>query len=91
MQRKVSPSAPPALPHSWTVASWPATVYPGDVGKAKYLIRVHKDELLKAGALARVGRELCVFGTQYERWLQRQAHRAPDYVSAANLTRNAQV
>jgi hypothetical protein len=67
------------VPHSWGVTAWPEAVWPHRVGKARYVVRVHRDELLQQGALARVGRELVVIGARYERWLQKQASNVPAY------------
>jgi hypothetical protein len=74
----------PAIPHSWSIAQWPGTIYPGDSGKAKYLIRVRKLELIEAGALVRVGRELVILGQPFARWLMKKATRVPGFEIAAN-------
>lgn len=63
-------------PHSWDLKHWPEHVYPHTRGRARYLVRMHKLELIAAGALARVGREFVFPGAQYTRWLQREATRA---------------
>jgi hypothetical protein len=72
------------LPHSWAIDGWPPTVFPNSVTKARYLIRVHRDELIRAGALCRIGRDLIVLGDGYARWLQKKAARVPDYSIAPN-------
>jgi hypothetical protein len=74
---------------SWAIADWPENVYPGTSSRARYLVRVHRAELLVAGALARVGRDLVIIGPRYERWLQRQAGRVPDFQIAPNRGRPA--
>jgi hypothetical protein len=51
-------------------------------------VRVHRDDLLQASALARVGRELVVFGAAYTRWLQRKASRVADFDIAPNANRS---
>jgi hypothetical protein len=53
------------------------------------VLRAYRSELLAAGALARVGRQLIVIGDRYARWLQRQAAHVPGYVSNANAPRAA--
>jgi hypothetical protein len=79
-KRNISNTAPTVhIPHSWTIATWPSDVFPSDSGKAKYLIREHRDELHRAGVLSRVGRELIIFGGPYARWLQKASRRVPDY------------
>ena len=75
------------LPHSWPMANWDtvaAHVAPCSAKKAKYLYRMHRDELLAAGAVARIGRDIIFFGAQYEKFLKRGAARIPDYQIAAN-------
>lgn len=86
MKRKQNaPATAAPLPHSWTVQQWPVSVFPCNAGKARYLVRVHRDELLKAGALVRIGRELVVFGEPFSRWLQRGASKVQNYRIAPNL------
>jgi hypothetical protein len=72
------------LPHSWPLASWEPSVYPNNQAAAVYMFRAHKDSLIKAGAIVRVGRGLVVIGYRYARWLELQAKNVPDYEIAAN-------
>lgn len=72
------------LPHSWDLEGWPSTVFPGTTSRARYIVRTHRDELIREGALARVGRELVVFGARYVRWLEKRASEVPGYVPAPN-------
>lgn len=72
------------LPHSWSIDAWPDGVFPNSVTKARYLIRMHRDELLTCGALSRVGRSLIVLGNGYGKWLQKKAGRVPDFAIAPN-------
>lgn len=67
------------LSHSWSIDEWPSTVYPGSAAKARYVIRVHKLDLVQAGALVRVGRSLVVLGARYARWLELKAADVPTY------------
>jgi hypothetical protein len=80
-----------AAPQSWDLEHWPAHVYPHERGRARYLIRAHKIELIAAGALARVGREFVILGQQYTRWLQKQTTRAAAYSIAPNRASRTQV
>lgn len=74
----------PSLPHSWSLKNWPDKVYPGDSSKGTYITRAYRDELLQAGALSRVGREIVVIGERYSRWLEKNAANVPGYVCPAN-------
>lgn len=74
---------------SWALDSWPPEIYPGTLSKARYLVRAHRSELLECGALARVGRDLVIIGSRYERWLEKQIARVPDYEIPANRARAA--
>ncbi len=54
----------------WNFANWPEHVFPHDPDSARHLCREHRDDLSEAGALARVNRELVVFGLAYLAWLK---------------------
>lgn len=73
-----------ALPHSWSISNWPADVWPGNASRAAYVIRSNKDELMREGALSRVGRELIVFGARYSRFLEKKSANVPGYECPAN-------
>jgi hypothetical protein len=73
-----------ACPHSWDLEHWPEAVYPHERSRARYLVRMHKLDLIAAGALARVGREFVFLGAQYTRWLQKQTTRAAVFDIAPN-------
>lgn len=74
-------------PHSWSIATWPASVYPNTPARAKWLIRAHKQELFNAGALARPGREIIIFGRPFVAWLSRQKARVPEFDNGAARSR----
>ena len=80
---------PTETPHSWSVNAWPGTVYPNQSNRGRYLVNTHRDELMAAGALVRVGRELVVMGQRYTRWLEKQASRVPDFEIAPNQPKDA--
>jgi hypothetical protein len=61
------------MPSSWGIPSWPAAVYPGTPAKGRYICREFKDELIDAGALTRVGRDLVVIGVGYAAWLAKKS------------------
>jgi len=75
-----------SIPHSWTIESWPAGVYPNTASRARYVLRANRDELIAAGVLARVGRELVVLGERYSKWLQIHCADVPGYQIAPNQT-----
>ena len=73
------------LPHSWAVDDWPANVYPCRASRGRYIVRAHRNELVSAGALARVGRGLVVLGAGYSAWLARQQSRVEGFEIAPNI------
>jgi hypothetical protein len=73
-----------AVPHSWNIKGWPDFVYPGSPSRGEYIVRMYKDDLMREGALARVGRELVVFGARYSRWLEKRAAEVPGYIAGPN-------
>lgn len=79
---KVSP-----VPHSWPITLWPPEVYPNDPSKGRYIVRAHRKELVAAGALTRIGRDLVVFGAGYSKWLAKQSGRVAGFEVAANRAR----
>jgi hypothetical protein len=85
-RERTVPTAPTAsnVPHSWSVRGWPPSVYPNDWRKGMYLLREHGLELLRVGALVRIGRERVVIGAPYVRWMAKQAVRVPGYEIACH-------
>lgn len=81
-------SAAQLAPHSWDLEHWPAYVWPHSGSRARYVIRMCKRELVAAGALCRVGRQLVLLGAGYTRWLRKHGARAARYDIAPNA-RNA--
>lgn len=73
-----------AVPHSWAVTEWPQDIYPHTTAKARYIVRSHRDELVAAGALTRIGRDLVVFGAGYNAWLRKQAGKVAGFDIAPN-------
>ena len=80
-------SAAAEVPHSWDLENWPDFVYPHKPQRARYLVRTYRDEFLKEGVMARVGRELVFFGARYVRWLEKRSAKVPDYQPACNRER----
>lgn len=72
------------VPHSWTPPDWPLHVYPGTERKGRYIIQQHREELVRLGALTRVGRDLVVIGRPYAAWVQTQGHRVVGFEIAPN-------
>ena len=79
------------VPHSWDLEHWPAHVYPHATNRARWLLRAYRQQLIAAGALSRVGREIVVLGRQYARWLEhRAAEKVADYVPNSRTTASRQ-
>ncbi len=72
------------IPHSWALDEWPSFCYPHRASRARYLIRSHRNELVAAGALTRVGRDLVVLGAGYSAWLSKQSARVDGFEIAPN-------
>ncbi len=72
---------------SWTIADWPAHIYPNSCSRAAYVVRANRDSLIQAGALARVGRELIVLGSRYQRWLELHTANVASFSIAPNRQR----
>jgi hypothetical protein len=73
-------------PHSWGIKDWPAHVWPGSPSRARYFLRdpTVRNELMIAGALVRIGRDLVLFGEQYGRFMQKRASAVPNFYVEAN-------
>lgn len=77
-------------PHSWDLENWPAGVYPGSESRARYLLRAYRGELVAAGALTRIGREIVVLGAPYVRWLASRVTEVPDFVAGPHRSKKQQ-
>jgi hypothetical protein len=87
--KRVSPHRPSGQCESWLVNSWPDTDFPNGPVAGKNLVRQHRAELVKAGALVRVGRTLVILGTPYRAWLAQHTGRVFDYVIPPNRPEHA--
>jgi hypothetical protein len=67
--RRMPAGASPEIPHSWSLSSWPASVWPNESARARWVLRSYRNELTAAGALSRSGKTLIVLGRGYARWL----------------------
>jgi len=72
------------VPHSWAVDEWPTTVYPHRPNRGKYIVRAFRTQLIAAGALTRIGRDLVVLGTGYSSWLSKQSDKVEGFEIAPN-------
>lgn len=77
------------LPHDWTFDNWPGDVFPYTARRARHLVRQHQAELLRAGALTRVGRTLVILGAGFQKWLASQTPRVTDFDVPANRPEHA--
>ena len=78
--------AVPALPHSWGFDSWPTNTYPSTSERARYLFRFHKDELVRAGAVCRIGTKIVFLGAGYNSWMSGNTARVIDFESTIART-----
>jgi hypothetical protein len=60
-----------AVPHSWDYATWPKGVWPHDAKRAQWVVKSHRQELVAAGALSRVGKTIIILGRPWVRWVER--------------------
>lgn len=74
---------------SWTLANWPANVFPNNVITARYLIRQHRKELVAKKALTRVGRTLVIIGDNYRGWLLSKTTKVVGYKIPPNSRAHA--
>lgn len=77
------------LPHDWTFDNWPSDVFPYTAQRARHLVRQHQAELVKAGALTRVGRSLVILSAGYQKWLASNTPRVADFDVPANRPQHA--
>ena len=77
------------VPHSWDLEHWPQSVFPNTPGKARGVVRAHQNDLLRAGALLRVGRAIVILGARYSAWLENQSVNVPGFDIAPNRIRSS--
>ena len=80
---RITSAAEPA-PHSWDIEHWPASVYPHTPNRGRYVVRMHRNDLMLAGALTRIGREIVVIGHAYTKWLAKKSANVTDFEIAPN-------
>lgn len=79
------------VPDSWAPRdSWPRAIFPNDRRKGQQLVVTHREALVQANALVRIGRTLVVLKEPYQRWLAQQGARVLSYNIAPNRPENAQ-
>ncbi len=78
------------LPHSFLIKDWDRypDIAPGSKARGRKLVAFHRDELVAAGALVRLGRELVIIGGPYSSWLQRRSNRVAGFEIAPNAERD---
>jgi hypothetical protein len=72
------------IPNSWAIENWPPGIYPNTPSRARYTVRANRDELVRAGALVRIGRDLVIMGAAYASWLHKQSNQVYGYEIAPN-------
>jgi hypothetical protein len=85
MAKRVMMAQP--MPQSWAAKDWPSEVFPGSARRARKLIKTHRADLMAAGALGRVTRDLIIFGQGYAAWLAAHTAGVSTYVCPANVHR----
>jgi hypothetical protein len=78
-QRKLKPPSGP--PHSWELKTWPESVWPHESKRAQWICRAYRKELIRAGAITRIGTTLVVLSRGYTSWLERNVEHVEDYRS----------
>ena len=84
---KTSTTTP--LPHDWTFRNWPADVYPYEGTRGRHLVRQNQNDLVAAGALTRIGKQIVVLGAGYTKWLAAQTYRVTEFDVPANRAEHA--
>jgi hypothetical protein len=74
-------ATPAGIPHSWELDTWPASVWPHDTGRAQWVCRAYRKDLIAAGALSRVGYRVVILGAGYSRWLESRSAKVVEYRS----------
>ncbi len=74
-------------PREWSARA--AHIWPHTSQRADYVCRAYRNELVAAGALVRVGKELIVRLEAYDRWLAKRARMVADYDVPANRDEHA--
>jgi hypothetical protein len=68
----------------WNFDGWPEHCFPHTAEAGRHLCREHRDSLMQAGALVRIGREIVVMGVPYIGWLKKHASRVLDFELPCN-------
>ena len=68
----------------WNFENWPEHVFPHNEDAGRHLCREHREGLMRAGALVRIGRQIVVMGIPYLNFLQKHASRVPDFELPCN-------
>jgi hypothetical protein len=70
-----------ATPHSWEFSSWPSHVWPNNQKRGQWICRAYRRELVAAGALSRIGRNVIIIGAPYVRWIESHMDQVIDFKS----------
>ncbi|HTV96620.1 MAG TPA: hypothetical protein VME42_11460 [Steroidobacteraceae bacterium] len=70
----------------WEFATWPADVWPHTSSRARHLVRSHLDDLVAAGAVSRVNRQLIIIGVPYLNWIKKHASDVEDFKLPCNTS-----
>jgi len=70
-----------AIPHSFDLKHFDSRLFPNDPKRARWIARIYRNELVAAGAIARVGKSLVIITPKYLRWLERKTVEVGDFQS----------
>ncbi len=77
------------LPYSWNYKNWPSDVPPFTAKAARRLVYEHRPELIRAGAISRIGRKVFILGAGYAKFLANGITRVEGFEIAPNKRRAA--
>jgi hypothetical protein len=72
------------LPYSWNYKNWPTDVPPFTAKAARRLVYEHRTELVRAGAITRIGRKMFILGAGYAKFLASGINRVEGFEIAPN-------
>lgn len=78
-----------ASQESWSVARWPANVFPHTPSAARHLIARNRTALANEKVITRIGRTIVVDGARWRAWLFKHSDRVANYTTKGVEVMNA--